>query len=413
MSSDLENSDEDYIDDTEKIDPTVFHIWDPLQKPVTLQYTTEQLHSMIHEGDVDLDPEYQRAVVWSSSKQMAIIDSLFHNYYIPPVVFAISKDPVDGAVTRLCVDGKQRLTSIQKFFDGQVHRCPRTKKQWWYTTSTATRGSRSEIPALQKSVFAQKLITCIEYHHLSPAAEREVFQRVQLGMSLTTAEKLQAVSSPWANYITHLEKTHVTIDGGLVDMIAFDDTRGRAFQNVAQLVYCCAGLPAAQRIPSAAKLEKWLTAPDERPSAAFRDAMGAVLDRLWELARSAEHDAPFRRFRAKVAPVEFVFIGVLLYTMRNGYTAAEQSRAAFVLRRDIRKAHVDVRFNARVAADCWRLIDSIENGEVDIEPPMASEIPSSTTPGVNRRKRKSYDYTQSPSARPPPRTRSKKTSDVY
>jgi hypothetical protein len=53
---------------------------------------------------------------------MAIIDSLFHNYYIPPVVFAISKDPVDGAVTRLCVDGKQRLTSIQKFFDGQVRR---------------------------------------------------------------------------------------------------------------------------------------------------------------------------------------------------------------------------------------------------------------------------------------------------
>jgi hypothetical protein len=53
---------------------------------------------------------------------MAIIDSLFHNYYIPPVVFAISKDPLDGYETRLCVDGKQRLTSIQKFFDGQVLR---------------------------------------------------------------------------------------------------------------------------------------------------------------------------------------------------------------------------------------------------------------------------------------------------
>jgi hypothetical protein len=128
-------------------------------------------------------------------------------------------------------------------------------------------------------------------------------------MSLTAAERLQAISSPWADYITHLEKTHVTIDGGLVDAIAFDDTRGRAFQNIAQLVYCCSGLPAAQLIPSAAKLEKWLNAPDERPSGAFRDAMGEVLDRLWELARSTEHDAPFRRFKAKVSPVEFVFIG--------------------------------------------------------------------------------------------------------
>jgi hypothetical protein len=128
-------------------------------------------------------------------------------------------------------------------------------------------------------------------------------------MSLTTAEKLQAISSPWANYITHLEKTHLMIDGGLVDQISFDDTRGRAFQNTAQLVYCCAGLPGAQRIPTAHKLEKWLTSPDERPSAAFQDAMTEALKSLWELSRHEELDAPFRRFRAKVSPVEFVYIG--------------------------------------------------------------------------------------------------------
>jgi len=70
--------------------------------------------------------------------------------------------------------------------------------------------------------------------------------------------------------------------------------------------------------------------------------------------------------------------------MRQGYTTAEQSRAVFILRRDIRKAHVDVRFNARVAADCWRIIDTIENGEVDIEPP------EDTNPKVTG-KRKSLD----------------------
>ena len=85
--------------------------------------------------------------------------------------------------------------------------------------------------------------------------------------------------------------------------------------------------------------------------------------------------------------------------------------AAFVLRRDIRKAHVDVRFNARVAADCWRLIDSIENGDIDIEPPVTSAPPPSTTPGANRRKRKSYAYDKPPLARtslPPQRTRGAK-----
>lgn len=79
--------------------------------------------------------------------------------------------------------------------------------------------------------------------------------------------------------------------------------------------------------------------------------------------------------------------GVLLYIMRHGYTTAEQSRAAFIFRRDIRKAHVDVRFNARVAADCWRFIDRVENGEVDIEPPS-----SAATNG----KRKSLDSQSTP-----------------
>jgi len=123
-------------------------------------------------------------------------------------------------------------------------------------------------------------------------------------------------------------------------------------------------------------------------------SMQQVLNHLWDLACSTEHDAPFRRFKAKVSPVEFVFIGVLLYTMRNGYSAGERSRAVFVVRSDIRKAHVDVRFNARVAADRRRLIDSIENGEVDIEPPP----PSSATPAVSRRKRKSCEYDKPPSA---------------
>ncbi len=46
MSLDMENGDEDYMEDTEEdINPNVFRIWDPLQKPATIQYTTEQLHS--------------------------------------------------------------------------------------------------------------------------------------------------------------------------------------------------------------------------------------------------------------------------------------------------------------------------------------------------------------------------------
>lgn len=89
----------------------------------------------MHEGVIDLCPAYQRGksdnnssfqtltrvqdVVWSEAKQSKLLDSIYRNYYVPPIVFDVYKDDEGEEVMR-CVDGKQRLTSIQKFFDGQV-----------------------------------------------------------------------------------------------------------------------------------------------------------------------------------------------------------------------------------------------------------------------------------------------------
>ena len=73
---------------------------------------------MIHEGLIDLSPPYQRDVVWPESKQTKLLDSLYRNFYIPPIVMCVGSE--DGHKIMRCVDGKQRLTSIQKFMDGQV-----------------------------------------------------------------------------------------------------------------------------------------------------------------------------------------------------------------------------------------------------------------------------------------------------
>ena len=58
-------------------------------------------------------------VVWTEQRQIELLDSLWRNYYVPPIVFAVYRDEEEEEV-RCCVDGKQRLTSIQKFIDGQV-----------------------------------------------------------------------------------------------------------------------------------------------------------------------------------------------------------------------------------------------------------------------------------------------------
>jgi hypothetical protein len=137
-------------------------------------------------------------IVWPTGKQMEIIDSLYHNFYVPPVIFAVMRDE-DGEEVRVCVDGKQRLTSIVKFLDGHVcsplstalavcetryllcyrlrvrdrplyfslavcdctpDRDPDTRKLWWYQVPGAHKGRRNEITAEGKKKFEEKRITC-------------------------------------------------------------------------------------------------------------------------------------------------------------------------------------------------------------------------------------------------------------
>lgn len=92
-----------------------------LRAPRTTSYTAKSLYDQIIENAIDLDPEYQRDVVWPELKQSGLIDSMLRNYYMPPIIFAVSTAD-DGTELRTCIDGKQRLTSIQRFMDGQIPR---------------------------------------------------------------------------------------------------------------------------------------------------------------------------------------------------------------------------------------------------------------------------------------------------
>jgi hypothetical protein len=55
---------------------------------------------------------HYKEVVWPETKQIGLIDSIFRNFYVPPVVFAVQKDEDDEDV-RICVDGKQVRTAAR------------------------------------------------------------------------------------------------------------------------------------------------------------------------------------------------------------------------------------------------------------------------------------------------------------
>lgn len=170
----------------------------------------------------------------------------------------------------------------------------------------------------------------VEYHDLAPGTEREIFQRVQLGMTLTAAgmlflvkligahtapEKLQAISSPWAEWIADLHIRHVNSEDGLAKVLEWDTKRGRDFQCIAQMVYCCGSLPD-QALPTAQKLERWLSRVD-RPGDGFKSHIVDALNTFWHIASTPELNAAFHRVEKRVAPVEFVFIGTTIRILKS------------------------------------------------------------------------------------------------
>jgi hypothetical protein len=70
----------------------------------------ETFKNMASKGQFDLNPSYQRDVVWSNKDSSTLIESILRGIPLPSVIFSQGKDR-----NYQIVDGKQRLTSILRF----------------------------------------------------------------------------------------------------------------------------------------------------------------------------------------------------------------------------------------------------------------------------------------------------------
>ncbi|KAF8264027.1 hypothetical protein EI94DRAFT_1873093 [Lactarius quietus] len=367
LVSDLEELKVGPITTGGNIDPTVFKIRNILEEPGAKLYTTLELHILIHNASIDLEVPYQRGHVWPKTKQMKFIDSLFHNCYIPPIVFALMQDECGGELLA-CVDGKQRLTSIVKFLCGQVsfqNFHPETQELWWYLVPPALQDKRREISPKGKKMFESIQIACVEHRALSHAMGRRVFQRVQLGVCLSAAEKLQAIASPWAECVHMFCKQYFFDDAGLAN-VKFNAKRGRKFRNFVSILYRCEDVDQL-RTPSAAQLGKWLERPGQ-PSRSFQFQVERMFSDLLKIANNKTLNKGLTIFSAMVSPAEFVlFIGVLLYALKpEDFRIEEKSAAIFHLRYELRCTHQDVRLNSRVCQHSWDIINAVIGHRVDV-----------------------------------------------
>ncbi len=150
-------------------------------------------------------PPYQRKNVWSTKKQQSLLDSLFRRYYIPRLVLReVRISPTE--VLKEVVDGQQRITTVQRFFHGEL-RLPESLRD----LDPSLPGCKYEDLPARLRQFVDKglkyeadLIKRIE-DPKSPSHQKiatEIFWRLQQGESLNFMEIAHArLSSLVRNFL--------------------------------------------------------------------------------------------------------------------------------------------------------------------------------------------------------------------
>ncbi|KAJ3554806.1 hypothetical protein NM688_g2916 [Phlebia brevispora] len=323
---------------------------------------------MLEQGDINLEADYQRDIVWHPTKQTGLIDSIFKNFYVPPVIFAVTYSS-DGTEKRVCIDGKQRLTSIWKFMQGTIPFKDSLSGEKFYYKENVNRAEKGKIrilPDKYRKVFRTKQIVCVEYSDLNPDSEREIFQRVQLGVALNAAEKLQAIHSSTSIFIRDILADFIHDD--LETSLQWDTSRANDFRCVATAVFLMEKWPCP--LASVPALTKWLHNRGELEDT-FREDVRAAFKTFSVMARSKEfwggfrmEDTKERKSKAesyiKVSPVEFIMSSVLIYLFMDKLTMSQLSDAIQRMRLDVRSQETDIRTNNRVYGILQRFIKDLK-----------------------------------------------------
>ncbi|NJN37047.1 MAG: DUF262 domain-containing protein, partial [Nitrospiraceae bacterium] len=146
--------------------------------------TTADVLRRIEQGRFHLDPDFQQDFVWDAKKQSRLIESILMR--IPLPVFYVAED---AAGRLIVVDGRQRLTTLQRFRAGELE---------------LNLGDRPELHGkkykdlevrLQNRVDDCQLLFYIIDHKVPERARLDIFERVNGGEVLTRQQMRNAIYS--------------------------------------------------------------------------------------------------------------------------------------------------------------------------------------------------------------------------
>jgi hypothetical protein len=130
------------------------------------------LYNWIENGEIDLQPNFQRGDVWPISKKRKLIDTILREWSIPPIHMVVA-----SSGTFEVLDGQQRLTAIRDFMrneitvDGSIEPVdPKIKSISGFTYE--------QLPPLFRRAFDQYTLRVFRITDYKPEEPGELFYRL-------------------------------------------------------------------------------------------------------------------------------------------------------------------------------------------------------------------------------------------
>ena len=122
----------------------------------------------IQREDLIPQPEFQRRLVWSNRHKSAFIDTVLRGYPFPEIYVAAGEVNTDtGEGTEMLVDGQQRVTTLQQYFEGSPD-LKLSKEIPPY----------SELGKKEKTNFLEYQVVVRDLGNLSMTEIKQIFQRI-------------------------------------------------------------------------------------------------------------------------------------------------------------------------------------------------------------------------------------------
>ncbi|MBA43061.1 MAG: hypothetical protein CMF62_03515 [Magnetococcales bacterium] len=159
------------------------------------QIKTKDLETIVtefSEDKIDLNPIYQRDVVWNVNKMKGFINSCYRGI-IPTPIMISSTDEKD-----ICVDGKQRISTLIKFYNNDFSfKLDEDDKDEYFYSDIPEEFSEKEnyhiLSDKNRKRIDKLCMNILEYDNLEYVDQVQIFYRIQQGVSLKAGEKIIAM----------------------------------------------------------------------------------------------------------------------------------------------------------------------------------------------------------------------------